>query len=524
MRPTFLFSFWTLVTAVLLCVMALPGYAATYYVSPDGNDSNPGTEAMPWRDIAKAASKLHEHDKLYLRGGQYAVNDVIVFQKAYVTVEAYGSEEPIIDGKFNAPLGSVEEALYKSLIRVLANNITIDGLTVLNSRGNGISLEHTHHSTAKNCTVKYANNTTIKLGYPGKEGYNTADACVAMFGNYARDNGDLKQWSNIGQVIQLKGSYNTVKNCIVAYGPCAGIEGYRDSDSIVENNIVFGNRLTQIHFARSKNAIIRHNLIYGTERPGVKESNGYGVGIELMCELWYPGSEWDYGHKAYGNMIANTVLGLSIGWQSGKNTNYSENKIKDISVYNNTVIEPSDVLQKNHLCHALSITDHGHLGAGNIVQNNIFWQTNGTPAFGSGNSSKVKMGYNLWNKEPPSSFQCSTDPTYSTSYPILDMAAYFPKTSGWNTLTENSLTGKEFNLLSTAEYAIGKGTNTPVASADEKMLNLANHAIPENNYTFALAAQSKYSSWEVGAAVFVPEEDAGQEDTDIAAPVLQVIK
>jgi hypothetical protein len=42
------------------------------------------------------------------------------------------------------------------------------------------------------------------------------------------------------------------------------------------------------------------------------------------------------------------------------------------------------------------------------------------------------------------------------------MSDYFPKTTGWNSLTGNSLTGKEFNILPTAIYAIGKATGTGI--------------------------------------------------------------
>jgi len=36
----------------------------TYYVSPTGNDTNPGTRALPWRTLAYAVQQLHPGDTL----------------------------------------------------------------------------------------------------------------------------------------------------------------------------------------------------------------------------------------------------------------------------------------------------------------------------------------------------------------------------------------------------------------------------------------------------------------------------
>jgi hypothetical protein len=45
--------------------------AATYYVSPTGNDSNAGTQAAPWQTFAKAQSVAVADDTVYFRSGSY---------------------------------------------------------------------------------------------------------------------------------------------------------------------------------------------------------------------------------------------------------------------------------------------------------------------------------------------------------------------------------------------------------------------------------------------------------------------
>jgi hypothetical protein len=44
-----------------------------YYVSPSGNDSNPGTITLPWKSLNYAFNKLVAGDNLILRGGTYTV-------------------------------------------------------------------------------------------------------------------------------------------------------------------------------------------------------------------------------------------------------------------------------------------------------------------------------------------------------------------------------------------------------------------------------------------------------------------
>lgn len=80
--------------------------AETYYVDrnhPSATDSNPGTEALPWRTIQKAASALKAGDAVYIKQGTYTGT---VSPKnsgsagAFITYSAYPGHEhqAILDG------------------------------------------------------------------------------------------------------------------------------------------------------------------------------------------------------------------------------------------------------------------------------------------------------------------------------------------------------------------------------------------------------------------------------------------
>ena len=88
------------------------GVAGTIYVSPDGNDSNPGTLDQPLKTVAKARdlvrtknSSMSADMTVYLRGGTYQQASTLTFANAdsgtggfYVKYLAYQNERPLITG------------------------------------------------------------------------------------------------------------------------------------------------------------------------------------------------------------------------------------------------------------------------------------------------------------------------------------------------------------------------------------------------------------------------------------------
>ena len=75
---------YRLLNAIILLALTFGGYtnvgasavavAASgniYYVSPTGNDANPGTQAQPWKTIYYATRNLPTGSTLYIRGGDY---------------------------------------------------------------------------------------------------------------------------------------------------------------------------------------------------------------------------------------------------------------------------------------------------------------------------------------------------------------------------------------------------------------------------------------------------------------------
>lgn len=89
---------------LIAALIALPALAATYYVSPQGNDSHSGLKpeaADAFRTIQFAADKLGPGDTLLIRGGVYG--ETVVFHHSGtagrpITVKPYETEQVVITG------------------------------------------------------------------------------------------------------------------------------------------------------------------------------------------------------------------------------------------------------------------------------------------------------------------------------------------------------------------------------------------------------------------------------------------
>src|SRR5262245_37760107 len=71
MRYTHLLTTLLAATAGTGVVGALPAAAATYYISPTGSDSGPGTSAAPWRTLQKASAGMVAGDTAIAADGEY---------------------------------------------------------------------------------------------------------------------------------------------------------------------------------------------------------------------------------------------------------------------------------------------------------------------------------------------------------------------------------------------------------------------------------------------------------------------
>jgi Right handed beta helix region len=81
----------------------------SFYVSTSGNDSNPGTQAAPWRTIQHAVDKARAGSSVNVHGGIYeelvSINGSGNSSEGFITIRSYPGETAILDATRFTPSG-----------------------------------------------------------------------------------------------------------------------------------------------------------------------------------------------------------------------------------------------------------------------------------------------------------------------------------------------------------------------------------------------------------------------------------
>ncbi len=100
----------TVLSFALIFITTSVFASVEYYVAPDGNDANPGTQSKPFITLEKARDTVRQIPKsepvtVFLRGGTYRLNKPVVFTPedsgtvdGPITYAAYPGEQPVISG------------------------------------------------------------------------------------------------------------------------------------------------------------------------------------------------------------------------------------------------------------------------------------------------------------------------------------------------------------------------------------------------------------------------------------------
>jgi hypothetical protein len=119
--------------AILLAVLAWTANAATYYVSPTGDNGNPGTISQPWATPGYGSRQLNPGDTLIILGGRYVLGqfdqDDLVPQSGaagtWITIKGEEGNRPVLAGRDNL-MAAVNLNDGKSYIRIENLEITHD--------------------------------------------------------------------------------------------------------------------------------------------------------------------------------------------------------------------------------------------------------------------------------------------------------------------------------------------------------------------------------------------------------------
>jgi hypothetical protein len=314
-----------LITLALLCSF---GSAATYYVSTAGSDSNPGTQAAPFRHLTKgAATATQPGDTVIVMDGTYD-NEGVVEPNFVVTLYYSGtSGNPITfkaQNRGKAILDSMNTsttttcngaAAYFNLHN--AAFIVIQGFVIQRGCDSGIqSNDAAHDIVIKWNEIRNIANHTV-TDQIGRDGIyvNSSEYNFTFDGNSWHDIGrtdgqtllhfdhgiyshgqnmtiinNLFYNNNRGWAIQLAdGASNwLVANNTFAFGCANGEAGHimfwgNNSGITVRNNIFYNpNSSALVRYAATvTNSPFDHNLIYGVSSV-ISDSTGFAIGTNQI--------------------------------------------------------------------------------------------------------------------------------------------------------------------------------------------------------------------------------------------------
>ena len=120
----------TLLTLSLTPLLTRVAEAATYYVAPNGNDSNNGSQASPWQTLQSAVSRLQPGDTLNVKAGSYK-GFVLGWdgpgESVYGLIAGTAAQRITIQADPAAPPGSViiNSRPTKSIAGLISNRVAI---------------------------------------------------------------------------------------------------------------------------------------------------------------------------------------------------------------------------------------------------------------------------------------------------------------------------------------------------------------------------------------------------------------
>jgi hypothetical protein len=228
---------------------------STYYVSPTGNDSSPGSESQPFRTIGRAAAMVQPGSTVYIKAGTYREEVTASTSGAannYITFRNYGNDQVVMDG----------ECLRAHGFRITGSWIAIQGLTIKRTVEASILIDGADPPRPSNITISGMTLQDFDCTWSGAEpadwGQFRAGVAAWYPGLGIRITNNLIQHRTSGEVrgsadgIWFKsndsrpsggGHYIAGNTIIGGWDGIGGEEegsphGTFDRDSIVENNVV----------------------------------------------------------------------------------------------------------------------------------------------------------------------------------------------------------------------------------------------------------------------------------------------
>lgn len=293
---------------------ALHVQAATYYADvdhPSASDSNPGTEALPWATLYKAASTMVAGDTTLVKDGTYTATGGNFPTPAINPTNSGTSGNPIVFKAFpgHAPiLDNEATGAHPAIGSHGKDYITIDGFTITGMGNFGIMVFGTSSGDRLDGVI-VENNTISALFTP------------------SGDNTDAIRIENTSNCIIRNNRIFDVSNAAFN-GNDAGVKIYTTDNLIIENNEI-SDVGTGIHekVAGSSNTF-RYNFVYDFRNWGIGTQGGVGttqntkiynnittdgdLSVAISIRVQGEGANPNLNAQVYNNSMSNARYGVFV--------------------------------------------------------------------------------------------------------------------------------------------------------------------------------------------------------------------
>lgn len=248
MRQSLRLAGWalTLLTGVAAWAddAASPSASRHLYVSADGNDANPGTQAAPFRTIQKAADAARPRDTVLVQPGHYP--EQVTIRKSGVSFLGAGVEASKVDGAGVRPFG------FDAPSDLAVADVTIEGFEVAGQTGAAVRASGKEHARfrVRNNRIHHAWEKGIHVS---GRGHVIEHNVVYMIGNAQEAMG----------VFLSASSDSIVRDNQIYLCKKEGIRDFRGRRNRIEDNVVCA-CWTALAFNSSEGGVIAsNNYLYG---------------------------------------------------------------------------------------------------------------------------------------------------------------------------------------------------------------------------------------------------------------------
>lgn len=299
---------------IILTFFSFPSdiYGATYYVTPSGNNDNPGSQSQPWETIQKANQEAKTGDIIVIQPGQY--KERILPTQSGITYRGGGSDNTrvVIQG---------QSGVYPTVNFMGKNNLVLENLTInyeypTPGKGTWIQVSGTNNKIRNNRIIR--NTPTFSKSDPREAmihryAHEYKESAITISGNSSSQNevtNNFISGLNFGVHIKDSGKGHIVRgNTFTILGQSSIVLGTSHGvlrGALIENNLFEGSVIEDG---------IQFHQDFDAARPGEDTSNR---GTIIRNNIFRTNGENSIDLKgASHNVIEGNLFTKTIGSNNG---------------------------------------------------------------------------------------------------------------------------------------------------------------------------------------------------------------